>query len=202
VRDVARRAVVQGQAGPALDERATTQTALGVDDETGQIRRATADDRGHLDRVRTLETAEGDRQARAQNELADGSGEELFVGVGGCRRHMRLPTSGGDVCVTRLRIVVDTTASTDARTVTMRQGGHMSTSEPAPPGGIDYVAVEESAPFTELKRRHRSFVLPLSIAFLAWYFAYVLLSSFAGEFMATPCGATSTSGSCWGSVSS
>lgn len=62
----------------------------------------------------------------------------------------------------------------------------MSTSEPAPPGGIDYVAVEESAPFTELKRRHRSFVLPLSIAFLAWYFAYVLLSSFAGEFMATP----------------
>ena len=62
----------------------------------------------------------------------------------------------------------------------------MSTSAPAPPGGIDYVAVEESAPFTELKRRHRSFVLPLSIAFLAWYFAYVLLSSFAGEFMATP----------------
>ena len=56
--------------------------------------------------------------------------------------------------------------------------------EPAPPGGIDYIAVEESPPFKELKRTQRSFVFPLSIAFLAWYFAYVLLSSFAPEFMA------------------
>lgn len=54
-----------------------------------------------------------------------------------------------------------------------------------PPGGIDYIAVEESAPFIELKRRHRSFVLPMTVAFLVWYFAYVLLSSFATEFMAT-----------------
>ncbi|GAA1651407.1 DUF485 domain-containing protein [Microbacterium flavum] len=55
-----------------------------------------------------------------------------------------------------------------------------------PPGGIDYVAVEESPPFRELKKRHRSFVLPLTVAFLVWYFAYVLLSSFAPAFMATP----------------
>jgi uncharacterized membrane protein (DUF485 family) len=55
-----------------------------------------------------------------------------------------------------------------------------------PPGGIDYVAVEESAPFVELKKRHRSFVLPMAVAFLVWYFAYVLLSSFAADFMATP----------------
>ncbi|QEW03752.1 DUF485 domain-containing protein [Microbacterium lushaniae] len=54
----------------------------------------------------------------------------------------------------------------------------------AAPGGIDYIAVEESPPFRELKRRHRSFVFPLAIAFLVWYFAYVLLSSFAREFMA------------------
>ncbi|SDG96846.1 DUF485 domain-containing protein [Microbacterium pygmaeum] len=54
----------------------------------------------------------------------------------------------------------------------------------APPGGIDYIAVEESAPFQTLKRTQRSFVFPLSIAFLVWYFAYVLLSSFAPEFMA------------------
>lgn len=54
----------------------------------------------------------------------------------------------------------------------------------APPGEIDYVAVEESTRFTELKRRQRSFVFPLAIAFLLWYFAYVLLSSFAPEFMA------------------
>ena len=56
----------------------------------------------------------------------------------------------------------------------------------SPPGGIDYVAVEESPRFTELKKRHRSFVLPLTVAFLVWYFAYVLLSSFATEFMSTP----------------
>ncbi len=53
----------------------------------------------------------------------------------------------------------------------------------APPGGIDYVAVEESPRFVELKRRQRSFVFPLAIAFLVWYFAYVLLSSFAVDFM-------------------
>jgi uncharacterized membrane protein (DUF485 family) len=54
----------------------------------------------------------------------------------------------------------------------------------ARPGDIDYIAVEESPPFRELKRRQRSFVFPLAIAFLLWYFVYVLLSSFATEFMA------------------
>ena len=58
--------------------------------------------------------------------------------------------------------------------------------ESAPPGGIDCVAVEESPRFVDLKKRHRSFVWPLTIAFLVWYFAYVLLSSFATEFMSTP----------------
>ena len=54
-----------------------------------------------------------------------------------------------------------------------------------PPAVIDYVSVENSAPFRELKRRHRSFVWPLTIVFVVWYLAYVLLSSFAPEFMAT-----------------
>ena len=54
---------------------------------------------------------------------------------------------------------------------------------PTPPGGIDYVAVEESADFVELKKRHRGFVFPLAVFFLLWYFVYVLLSSFATEFM-------------------
>lgn len=60
-----------------------------------------------------------------------------------------------------------------------------------PSGGIDYIAVEESPRFVELKRRHRSFVWPLTVAFLVWYAAYVLLSSFATEFMSTPV---------WGSI--
>ena len=59
----------------------------------------------------------------------------------------------------------------------------MSESVTAPPGAIDYVAVEESPRFVELKKKHRSFVLPLAAAFLVWYLAFVLLSSFAPEFM-------------------
>ncbi|WP_438352365.1 DUF485 domain-containing protein [Microbacterium sp. CJ88] len=59
----------------------------------------------------------------------------------------------------------------------------MSDPRPSPPAGIDYVAVENSPPFVELKRTQRSFVFPLAVAFLVWYFAYVLLSSFATEFM-------------------
>jgi uncharacterized membrane protein (DUF485 family) len=55
-----------------------------------------------------------------------------------------------------------------------------------PSGGVDYIAVEESAPFQELKRRQRRFVFPFAVAFLVWYFVYVLLSSFAPEFMAQP----------------
>ncbi|MBG0718585.1 DUF485 domain-containing protein [Microbacterium sp. 2C] len=60
-----------------------------------------------------------------------------------------------------------------------------SSTDASTPGGVDYIAVEQSASFVELKRRHRSFVWPLTIAFLVWYFAYVLLSSFAAEFMGT-----------------
>ena len=59
-----------------------------------------------------------------------------------------------------------------------------SSTDTAPPGTIDYIAVEESPRFQQLKRTQRSFVFPISIAFLVWYFAYVLLSSFAPDFMA------------------
>jgi len=55
-----------------------------------------------------------------------------------------------------------------------------------PPGGIDYIAEEQSPQFKELKRRQRSFIFPMAIAFLVWYFTFVLLASFAPAFMATP----------------
>ena len=51
---------------------------------------------------------------------------------------------------------------------------------------IDYPAIENSSEFRELKRRHRSFVFPIAIGFLVWYFAYVLLADYAHEFMSTP----------------
>ena len=60
-----------------------------------------------------------------------------------------------------------------------------SPTDAAPPGGIDYVAVEGSPRFVELKKKHRSFVWPLTVAFIVWDFVFVLLSSFATEFMST-----------------
>src|SRR5688572_7972858 len=56
----------------------------------------------------------------------------------------------------------------------------------APPGAHDYQGVAESEDFRGLQRRHRSFVFPLAIAFLVWYFLYVLLAAYAHDFMATP----------------
>ncbi|WP_309129570.1 DUF485 domain-containing protein [Microbacterium sp.] len=52
-----------------------------------------------------------------------------------------------------------------------------------PGGGIDYIAVEESERFRALKRMQRSFIFPLAVFFLVWYFAYVLLAAFAVDFM-------------------
>ncbi|MET9296368.1 DUF485 domain-containing protein [Streptomyces sp. NPDC003077] len=57
--------------------------------------------------------------------------------------------------------------------------------EPAPPEPPDFPRVQASAEFTELRRSYRSFAFPLTIAFVLWYLLYVLLSSYAGDFMAT-----------------
>lgn len=45
--------------------------------------------------------------------------------------------------------------------------------------------VQAGPEFTELRRRLRGWVFPTSAAFLLWYLAYVLLASYAREFMAT-----------------
>jgi len=50
----------------------------------------------------------------------------------------------------------------------------------------DYRAIEQTERFKDLKKRHRSFVLPVAVAFLLWYFLYVLLADYAHEFMSTP----------------
>lgn len=62
----------------------------------------------------------------------------------------------------------------------------MTASNPSPPGGIDYIKVEQSEKFRRLKRTRQSFVFPLAVFFMLWYFLYVLLSTFARDFMATP----------------
>jgi uncharacterized membrane protein (DUF485 family) len=50
----------------------------------------------------------------------------------------------------------------------------------------NFQQAQQAEPFQRLKRKHRSFVFPLGLAFLVWYFAYVLLADFAHDFMATP----------------
>ncbi|MEV6327958.1 DUF485 domain-containing protein [Streptomyces sp. NPDC051909] len=56
---------------------------------------------------------------------------------------------------------------------------------PAGPTTEEFVEVQQSAEFGELRRTYRSFAFPLTIAFIAWYLLYVLLSNYAGGFMGT-----------------
>jgi uncharacterized membrane protein (DUF485 family) len=49
-----------------------------------------------------------------------------------------------------------------------------------------FTEIERSDDFRRLKKKHRSFVLPVALLFLLWYFAYVLLADYAHDFMATP----------------
>lgn len=46
-----------------------------------------------------------------------------------------------------------------------------------------YDELHASPEFAELRRRYRGFALPATVAFLAWYMTYVVLSMWAGDFM-------------------
>jgi uncharacterized membrane protein (DUF485 family) len=66
----------------------------------------------------------------------------------------------------------------------------VSTTEPDQPAtpsseGPDWTEIQDSAEFTELRRRLRNWVFPMTAAFLAWYLLYVLLSDYATGFMST-----------------
>jgi len=53
------------------------------------------------------------------------------------------------------------------------------------PTADQYLAMEADPRFAELRRRFRNFAFPWTIAFLAWYLLYVLLSAFGRGFMDT-----------------
>ncbi|GHH88586.1 membrane protein [Streptomyces sulfonofaciens] len=64
--------------------------------------------------------------------------------------------------------------------------------EPAPraagaalPSAAEFAEVQQSPQFGELRRAHRNFAFPLTVAFVLWYLLYVLLSNYAGSFMGT-----------------
>ncbi|MFF0436751.1 DUF485 domain-containing protein [Streptomyces sp. NPDC004327] len=56
---------------------------------------------------------------------------------------------------------------------------------PVQPTTEQFTEVQEGEEFGELRRTYRSFAFPLTIAFIAWYLLYVLLSNYAGDFMGT-----------------
>jgi uncharacterized membrane protein (DUF485 family) len=51
------------------------------------------------------------------------------------------------------------------------------------PARIDYEVIERSPEFQELVHRRRSFVLPCTAFFLAWYLGFILLCAYAPDFM-------------------
>ena len=52
----------------------------------------------------------------------------------------------------------------------------MTTHEQAHRHDPVYDRLHETAEFTELRRRYRGFVFPATVAFLAWYLLYVVMS--------------------------
>jgi uncharacterized membrane protein (DUF485 family) len=83
-------------------------------------------------------------------------------------------------------------ASFTVVTAPATRGDSVATDAPPPskaghrlPSTEEFTAVRESAEFGELRRSHRSFAFPLTVAFVAWYLLYVLLSNYAGDFMGT-----------------
>jgi uncharacterized membrane protein (DUF485 family) len=50
----------------------------------------------------------------------------------------------------------------------------------------DWTRIQSEPEFTELRRRLRSFVFPMTALFLLWYLLYLALSNWAPDFMGTP----------------
>ena len=51
------------------------------------------------------------------------------------------------------------------------------------PATDDWEGIERSPEFQELVRKRRSFVLPATIFFLAWYMGFIILTAYAEAFM-------------------
>jgi uncharacterized membrane protein (DUF485 family) len=49
----------------------------------------------------------------------------------------------------------------------------------------EYREAQASPEFVELKRKFRAFAFPMTVAFLAWYLLFVVLSTYAHDFMST-----------------
>ena len=56
---------------------------------------------------------------------------------------------------------------------------------PPTPSEARYIEVQKTAEFQDLRKRFRGWVIPVTIASLAWYFLYVFLAAYATDFMGT-----------------
>lgn len=66
------------------------------------------------------------------------------------------------------------------------------------PTAAEFIAVEQTPEFRELRGRFQKFAFPMTGAFLVWYFAYVLTSTYAPKFMTTKLFGSMTIGLVWG----
>jgi uncharacterized membrane protein (DUF485 family) len=69
--------------------------------------------------------------------------------------------------------------------VTTSKTHHDPDVPPPTPLEARYIAVQRSAEFQDLRHRYRRWVIPVTVASIAWYFLYVLLAAYAVDFMAT-----------------
>ena len=62
----------------------------------------------------------------------------------------------------------------------------MSSTEHAPPSPTagQFRAAQRSEEFVELRRTHRSFAFPMTVAFFVWYLLFVILGAFFPQVMA------------------
>ncbi|GGY67942.1 DUF485 domain-containing protein [Streptomyces omiyaensis] len=63
---------------------------------------------------------------------------------------------------------------------------HDGAAQPLPGAAGIYLEVQRSPAFQEVRRRYRRFVFPATLAFLAWYLAYVVAATAAPGLMARP----------------
>jgi uncharacterized membrane protein (DUF485 family) len=63
------------------------------------------------------------------------------------------------------------------------EGGEYPVTTEASETSDKYVAVQNSPEFAGLRHTLRSFVFPMTVAFILWYALYVLLSAYARGFM-------------------
>src|SRR5689334_25330645 len=67
----------------------------------------------------------------------------------------------------------------------MADTSHVEPHEQAERHNAVYDRLHATPEFQELKKRHSGFVVPATIAFLAWYLLYVVMSNWATDFMST-----------------